>query len=140
MKLVDIETNNGLCTWNNKRGGDSQVASKLERFMISKELMLLDKEITADILPIGGSDHWPIQMEIKGIGTPRNKLFRFENIWLSHLDLINNIGNWWAENLQIQGSSMYVLHKILKHIKKKLKEWNQKEFGNIFTSKKIVEK
>ena len=139
MKPVDIETNNGLCTWNNKRGGDSQVASKLDRFMISEELMLLDKEIIANILPFGGSDHWPIQMEIKGIGTPRNKPFRFENIWLSHPDFISNIGKWWAKNLQIQGSSMFLLHKRLKHIEQKLKEWNQKEFGNIFTSKKTVE-
>jgi len=72
MKLVEIETNNGLCTWNNKRGGDSQVASKLERFMISEEILLLDKEIIAYILPFGGLDHWPIQMEIKGIGTPED--------------------------------------------------------------------
>eukprot|EP00253_Pinus_taeda_P009017 PITA_09017 len=78
-------------------------------------------------------------MEINGIGTPRNKPFRFENIWLSHLDFISNIGKWWAEDLQIQGSSMFLLHKRLKHIKQKLKEWNHKEFGNIFTSKKIVE-
>eukprot|EP00253_Pinus_taeda_P012133 PITA_12133 len=34
---------------------------------------------------------------------------------------------------------MFILHKRLKHIKQKLKEWNQKEFRNIFTSKKIVE-
>eukprot|EP00253_Pinus_taeda_P025525 PITA_25525 len=78
-------------------------------------------------------------MEIKGIGTPRKKLFRFENMWLSHLDFIDNIEKWWAKDLQIQGSSMFLLHKRLKHIKQKLKEWNQKEFGNIFTSKKIVE-
>lgn len=69
MKLVDIETSNGLCTWNNKRGGDSLVASKLDKFMISKQLMLPNKEIIVDILPFGGSDQWLIQMEIKGIGT-----------------------------------------------------------------------
>eukprot|EP00253_Pinus_taeda_P022337 PITA_22337 len=80
MKLIDIETNNGLCTWNNKRGGNSQVASKLDRFMISEDLMLLDKEIMAEILPFSGSDHWPVLMEIKGIGTPRNRPFRFQKI------------------------------------------------------------
>lgn len=72
MKLVDIETNNGFYTWNNKRGGDSQVASKLDIFMIFEDLMLLDKEIMTKILPFGGSDRWPFQMEIRGIGTPRN--------------------------------------------------------------------
>lgn len=45
MKLVDIETKNGFCAWNNKRGGDSQVASMLDRFMISEDLMLLNKKI-----------------------------------------------------------------------------------------------
>jgi len=54
MKLVDIKTNNGLCTWNDKRGGDSQVDFKLDRFMISEDLLLLDKEIIAGILPFRG--------------------------------------------------------------------------------------
>jgi len=35
MKLVDTDMSNGLFTWNNKRGGESQVASKLDRFIIS---------------------------------------------------------------------------------------------------------
>ena len=37
MKLVDSELSNGFFTWNNKRGGEAQVASKLDRFMISEE-------------------------------------------------------------------------------------------------------
>lgn len=99
MKLVDVETNNGLFTWNNKRRGESQVASKLDRFIISKDIMLLYKEIIASVLPVGGSDHWSIQMEIQGIGTPWNRPFRFENIWLSHADFINNIEKLWAKYL-----------------------------------------
>ena len=80
MKLVDIVTSNGIFTWNNKRGGESQVASKLDRFIISEDLMLNDKEMVARVLPFGGSDHWPIQLEIKGINAPKNRPFRFENI------------------------------------------------------------
>lgn len=57
MKIVDTDMSNGLFTWNNMRGGESQVASKLERFIISKDLMLIDKEMTMRILPFGGSDH-----------------------------------------------------------------------------------
>eukprot|EP00253_Pinus_taeda_P032141 PITA_32141 len=139
MKLVDSESDNGLFTWNNKRGGEALVASKLDRFMILEELMLLNREITVRVLPFGGSDHWPIQLEIKGIDSPRNRPFRFENIWLSHPDFISNIEKWWSEDLQIQGSKMYLLHKRLKHIKFRLKEWNQKDFSNIFEAKKSVE-
>lgn len=139
MKLVDITTSNGNFTWNNKRGGESQVASKLDRFMISEDLMLNNKEISAIILPFGGSYHWPIYLEVQSIGTPRNRPFRFENIWLSHPDFNSNIAKWWAEDLNIQGTNMFLLQKILKHIKLKLKEWNKNEHGNIFAAKKAVE-
>jgi len=92
MRLVDTEKMNGTFTWNNKRGGASQVASKLDRFIISKDLLLTGLDLTASILPFGGADHWPIQLEASFIGTPRNKPFRFENVWLTHPDFISNIG------------------------------------------------
>eukprot|EP00253_Pinus_taeda_P034929 PITA_34929 len=133
------DSSNGLFTWNNKRGGEALVASKLDRFMIPEELMFLNSEITSRVLPFGGSDHWPIQLEIKDIDSPRNRPFKFKNIWLFHPDFISNIEEWWAEYLQIQGSKMYLLHKRLKHIKFRLKEWNRKDFGNIFEEKKLVE-
>lgn len=101
MNLIDTETNSGLFTWNNKRGGEFQVASKLDRFIISEDLMLTNKEVIAKVLPFGGSDHWPVQLEIKGIGTFRNRPFRFDNIWLSHPKFVNNIKKWWSEDLQI---------------------------------------
>ena len=34
---------------------------------------------------------------------------------------------------------MFLLHKILKHIKLRLKDWNKNEFGNIFAAKKVIE-
>jgi len=41
--------------------------------------------------------------------------------------------------LKIQGSKIYLLQKSLKHIKFILKEWNQKDFGNILEEKQSVE-
>lgn len=35
---------------------------------------------------------------------------------------------------------MFLLHKILKHIKLRFKDWNKNEFGNIFEAKKVVER
>eukprot|EP00253_Pinus_taeda_P028863 PITA_28863 len=139
MKLVDTDMSNGLYTCNNRRGGESQVASKLDRFIISEDLMLKDREMIVRILPFGGSDHWPVQLEVQGIGTPKNKPFRFENIWLTHLDFINNIAKWWIEDMHIQGTRMFLLHKRLKHIKLRLKDWNKNEFGNIFEAKNVFE-
>jgi len=54
MKMADPGLGNGLFTWNNKRGGEALVASKLDRAMILEELMLINKEITTKILPFGG--------------------------------------------------------------------------------------
>jgi len=111
------------------------VASKLDRFIISEE----DKDIVVSVLPFGGSNHWPVQLDIQGIGKPNKRPFRFENIWLSHPDFYNNIAIWWIEDLDIQGTRMFLLQKRHKHIKLRLKEWNTKEYGNIFEEKKIVE-
>jgi len=33
--LVDIQTTNGVHTWNNRRGGQNQIASRLDRFLLS---------------------------------------------------------------------------------------------------------
>ena len=75
------------------------MASKLDRFLVSEDLMLIHNEITTRILPFGSSDHWPIQLEIKGLDSPRNRPFRFENIWLTHPDFLSNIKDWWREDL-----------------------------------------
>lgn len=63
MGLVDTETTNGTFTWNNKRGGVSQVESKLDRFIISEDLILRRIAISVSILPFGGLDHQPVQLE-----------------------------------------------------------------------------
>jgi len=68
-----------------------------------------------------------------------NHPFRFENISLSHPYFDNLIAIWWSKYLNIQGTRMFCLRKGLKHIKLQLKEWNKKEFGNIFEAKTLVE-
>eukprot|EP00253_Pinus_taeda_P004484 PITA_04484 len=139
MGLVDTETINGTFTWNNKRGGASQVASKLDRFIISEDLLLIGLAMTTSILPFEGLYHGPVQLEATFMGTPRNRPFRFENVWLSHPKFTRNIDKWWREDLNIQGTKMFMLQQKLKHIKSRLKVWNKKEFGNIFKAKREAE-
>jgi len=57
MGLLDTKTTNGIFTWNNKIGGASQVASKLDRFIILEELLIKGLDMSVLILPFGGSDH-----------------------------------------------------------------------------------
>jgi len=53
------------------------------------------------ILPFGGSDHWPGQLEATFMGTPRSGPFRFENVWPSHPNFTRNIEKWWMEYMLV---------------------------------------
>eukprot|EP00253_Pinus_taeda_P016587 PITA_16587 len=126
-RLVDIQPRSGAHTWNNKRGGERQIASHLDRFLVSESLLLEVVIAHSDILPCGGSDHWPISLTTTIQGMPRNKPFRFEKFWLDHPDFIQLVGKWWQEPVEIRGTKMYKLQGKLKHIKNRIKEWNIKE-------------
>jgi hypothetical protein len=43
--------------------------------------------VEATILPKSGSDHWPVQLWIDTIATPKFKPFRFEKFWLTHPEI-----------------------------------------------------
>jgi len=93
----------------------------------------------SDILPSGGSDHWPISLIVEVQGTPRNKPFRFEKFWLDHPKFLMMVEKWWSEPLDERGSKMFNLQKRLKATKDRIKEWNRTVFGNIFQEKTILE-
>lgn len=61
-KLVDIQPKSGAFTWNNRRGGEKQIASHLDRFLISESILLEGVTVESEILRSGGSDHWPISL------------------------------------------------------------------------------
>jgi exonuclease III len=50
-ELVDLETTNGIYTWNNRRGNSSQITSRLDRFLVSEEIATSRGELVATILP-----------------------------------------------------------------------------------------
>eukprot|EP00253_Pinus_taeda_P030838 PITA_30838 len=139
VKMVDIHPKNGLFTWNNRRGGDRLIASRLDRFLISESIIMDGIIVESDILPIGGSDHWPISLIVEVQGTPRNKPFRFEKFWLDHPNFLEMVKKWWSERLEVRGSKIFNLQKKLKATKEKIKDWNKTVLGNIFQEKAILE-
>jgi len=76
--LIDLPFDNGLFTWNNKRSSSQQIESRLDRFLISDNSVHLGGDITASILPLAGSDHWPISLQWTRPGDSIRKPFRFE--------------------------------------------------------------
>ena len=49
--LVDVQTTNGKFTWNYRRGGIHQIASRLDCFLVSKYFVSLDIFYEASIVP-----------------------------------------------------------------------------------------
>eukprot|EP00253_Pinus_taeda_P005798 PITA_05798 len=89
LRVVYIPTINGKFTWNNRRGGSKQIASRLDRFLISKHIIGLDISYEASILPSIGSDHWPIKLEIALNDQNKKRPFRFESFWLRAPDFLD---------------------------------------------------
>lgn len=68
LHLVDIQTSNGLFTWQKKCSGSRHIASCLDRFLVSELVMRGDGDIGAYVMPGAGSDHWPICLEWTRLG------------------------------------------------------------------------
>lgn len=87
IRLVDIQTINGVYTWNNRRGGKNQIASRLDRFLVSETIMNKDVFVEEKIMPSLGSDHWPIRLEVDIKRNLGKRPFRFETFWLRDLPI-----------------------------------------------------
>jgi len=84
LHMVDLENTNCEFTWTNMRSGSKKIACCLDRFLISKPLMLDGLLMEANILFVAGFDHWPIQLWIDVVSSPHCKPFRFDKFWLTH--------------------------------------------------------
>lgn len=133
LRMVDIPTINGKFTWNNRRGGTKQIASRLDRFLISEHIIGLDIFYEASILPIIGSDHWPIKLEIALNNPIKKRPFWFESFWLRAPDFLDKVRSWWQDSKSGKEGrrKMHSFQLKLKEINSKIKKWNREEFGNI---------
>ena len=57
IKLVDLPVSEGFFTWNNKRGGDKLITSRLDKFLVSENFLEMGGLLTTKVLPLAGSDH-----------------------------------------------------------------------------------
>ena len=106
-QFVDLETGNGWFTWNNRRGGEYHVASRLDRFLVSKDIAKEAREVSASVLSAAGSNHWPICLQWDRSGIHNRKPFKFEQFWLEHKYFKSLVQQWWQKLVPPMGSGMY---------------------------------
>ena len=137
--LIDLPFNNGMHTWNNKRSGGHHIASKLDRFLISDNAIHMGGDIIASILPIIGSDHWPIALQWQRPNQHLKQPFRFEAFWLDHPSFKDMVHTSWKSFTPPKGSKMFQFQQKLWFLKSQIKSWNHSVFGKIFQEKKALE-
>lgn len=136
--LTDIPTKNGLFTWNNRRKDFNYIAERLDRFMVKGDLSSFGLDIMAEILPISGSDHFPITLNIVEPTKPFRNAFKCEKMWFLDATFMEHIKKWWYDD-RPQGSKMFCFISKMKNLKRKIKEWNKEHFKNIFKTKIKIE-
>eukprot|EP00253_Pinus_taeda_P002079 PITA_02079 len=138
--LIDMPFGNGAFTWRNRRAGRHQIASKLDRFLLSDNAVHLGGDFSSAILPHTGLDPWPIAIQWQRPGNPTKRPFRFKEFWLTHPSFKDMIQNIWTTFTPPEGSKMFQLQQKLRYVKIHLKQWNRETFGNIFTAQQELNK
>eukprot|EP00253_Pinus_taeda_P003053 PITA_03053 len=110
--LIDMPFSNGTFNWSNRRAGRHQIASKLDRFLLSDNVVHLGGYFSAAILPHTRSDHWPIAIQWQRPGNPTRRPFRFEEFWLNHPSFKDMIKNIWTTFTPPEGSKMFQLQEL----------------------------
>ena len=118
--------------------GEHLVASHLDRFLVSENIMHSLRELLADVLSAAGSDHWPIFLSWDWSSSPMGKPFHFEHLWMEHRYFKDLVSQWWQELVPPPGAIMYRFQQKLKALKAKIRTWNREEFVNICEDKKTV--
>ncbi|XP_020207365.1 uncharacterized protein LOC109792369 [Cajanus cajan] len=134
MELLEVPPAGRLFTWFRPNG---TARSKLDRFLVSLEWLLVWPGCTQLVLHRNFSNHCPIVMK-NTITDWGPKPFRTLDCWLQENNLRQLFHHSWMEST-VQGWSAYVVKEKLKILKGKLKTWNANSFGNIQTRLREVE-
>lgn len=127
--LIDLDLQGVNYTWSNQWTGIHKIESNLDRALITHQ-WLISCNCTISSFPKVGSKHFPLLLEINPLNVPRHFPFRFEKMWIKHLDLERRISDWW--NINIEGTAMFKVPKKIINIEDKIKHWNKDVFGDIF--------
>ena len=89
--LIDIPCCNEIYTWNNKQKDFTYIAEKLDRFFIRGDLEINNLNIQTVILPIAGSDHFPVILELIKPHKPIRSMFKCKQMWVLDSIFLENI-------------------------------------------------
>lgn len=132
--LLEIPSNNGIFTWNNKRMDNDYIVEKLYRFFIVGNLTTYNKDFQSSILPFTGSDHFSVCLEISKPSKPPINPLKCEKMWFQDPKFLEPIRTWWTK-ANFVGSKIFIFISKLKLLRENILRWNREHFNNIFKEK-----
>ncbi|KAL9689013.1 hypothetical protein QQ045_033442 [Rhodiola kirilowii] len=123
MGVVDIPLKGRRFTWGNKSS-----ASRLDRFLISPEVLSLWPNLEQRGLDKGPSDHAAVTI-LEGGKSWGFKPFRMLNIWLDQPGVKQMIREAWKVK-EGPGWKSYTIQKKLSSVRVKLSQWNKLKAGD----------
>ncbi|CAM8915895.1 unnamed protein product [Rhodiola kirilowii] len=122
--LFDLGYKGNKFTYSNRRQGPAEVKCRLDRALADSNWRNLFMSASVQHLVTYHSDHCPILLRWCGAQMRRDKLFRFEAMWMRDPNLTGFISDNWSD---VSGTIM----DKLEHLKSCLTRWNQHNFGNV---------
>lgn len=131
-EFIDLGFSGPHFTWSNLRQADDLNRERIDRAVANAawKCNFPDTEVTH--LPRVHSDHCPILLNLNPTNQQLlDKPFRFQKMWLSHLDFQNLVKLAWPGGWTDVKESINLFSK-------RAIIWNKESFGNIFYKKKRI--
>ncbi|XP_012453280.2 uncharacterized protein LOC105775300 [Gossypium raimondii] len=126
LSLVDVKTGNGWFTWSNNREGANHVKERLDRFLVSEDLIENLPFISTNVVRQSKSDHEEILLNThdnKPIdkGSDYRTCFKYDVCWAKDQEARDLISRVWNDN------KCHTLTK-MNNIREKLGPWQYQKY------------
>lgn len=125
----DMSASGVKYTWTNGRRGEENVKKRLDRFLANPDWLELHPGASFQNLARIASDHSPIICRLVPLVKKKNRIFRFENMWLRDETIHEVVREAWASSLD--NGLEHDPCAIVKECAVKLTLWNNTSFGHV---------
>ena len=126
--LMDLKPKLGRYTWSNHRVGGENICKRLDRLLISADLLDSNFHFRQWVGCGGDSDHYPVYLQILNDDLRHRSPFKFNASWLVNEDLVSDLNDSWKffdDTSLLSPASQFALN--LKTIKDISIRWSVKK-------------